>query len=130
MVGWQDDPQAALAVADLVLLPSLFEGLSIALIEAQAAGLPIVASNVKGNREVVIPKTGFLCPATEPTAYARSLARLIDDPLLRARFGRAARRHAELAFSTGWRANLRRVADLYDELLGHRPASLVQAQAA
>lgn len=128
MVGWQDNPHAALAVADIVLLPSLYEGLSVALIEAQAAGLPIVASNVKGNREVVIPETGFLCAATEPTTYARSLARLIDNPSLRARFGRAARRHAELAFDGA--ENHRRVADLYDELLGHRPAQRVHVQAA
>ena len=128
MVGWQNDPHVALAVADLVLLPSLFEGLSVALIEAQAAGLPIVASNVKGNREVVTAETGFLCAPTEPAAYAQALARLVDDPRLCAWSGRAARRHAELAFDGA--ANLHRVAELYDELLGHRAAPLVQVQAA
>ncbi len=128
MVGWQDDPHAALAVADIVLLPSLYEGLSVALIEAQAAGLPIVASNVKGNREVVIPETGFLCAATEPATYARSLGAAHRRSVCCARFGRAARRHAELAFDGT--ENHRRVADLYDELLGHRPAQRVHVQAA
>jgi glycosyltransferase involved in cell wall biosynthesis len=128
LVGWQNDPRAALAVADVALLPSLFEGLSLALIEAQAAGLPIVASNVKGNREVVRDGTGFLCPPTEPAAYACSLAQLINDPALRAQFGEAARRHSEAAFDA--QRNHRRIADLYDELLGYRSAPLAERQAA
>jgi glycosyltransferase involved in cell wall biosynthesis len=116
LVGWQKNPHAALAAADVALLPSLFEGLPLTLIEAQGAGLPIVASNVKGNREVVTPATGFLCPARDPGAYAEKLALLVDDPISRARLGRAAREHAEQEFDTV--VNSGRVAAIYDDMFG------------
>ena len=116
LVGWQDDPYAAFAAADIVLLPSLFEGLPRTLIEAQGAGLATVASNIKGNREVVTTETGFLCPAKDPAAYAEKLALLIDNASLRKQFGRAARLRAEQHFDTV--INHRRIAALYDELLG------------
>jgi glycosyltransferase involved in cell wall biosynthesis len=120
LVGWLENPHASLAAADVTLLPSLFEGLPLALIEAQAAGLPAVASNVKGNREVVTPGTGFLCTARDPRAYADKLALLVDDPLARARLGRAARQHAEQEFDSA--TNSRRVVAIYNELT-QAPAS-------
>ena len=98
------------------MLPSLFEGLPRILIEAQAAGLPTVASDVKGNREVVTSETGFLCSPSDAEDYAGKLGRLIGDRLLRNRMGRAARLRAEQHFDTV--ANHQRIARLYDELLG------------
>jgi glycosyltransferase involved in cell wall biosynthesis len=115
-LGWQQDPHGVLHAADVVLLTSLAEGLPRALIEAQGAGRPIVASAAKGNREVVTPETGFLCAPKDAEDYARNLARLVDDPLLRKRMGRAARSRAEQHFDTV--TNHRRIAALYDELLG------------
>ncbi len=115
-LGWQQDPHGVLQAADVVLLTSLAEGLPRALIEAQGAGRPIVASAAKGNREVVTPETGFLCRPRDPDDYAEKLAQLVDNPLLRHRMGRAARAHAEQHFDTV--ANHRCIADLYDELLG------------
>jgi glycosyltransferase involved in cell wall biosynthesis len=115
LLGWTRDPAETFQAADIVLLPSLWEGLPRTLIEAQAAGRPIVASNIKGNREIVSPETGFLCPPCDASAYARPLADLIDSPSLRERMGSAARRRAEMLFDSA--ANNRRIVQLYDELL-------------
>ena len=90
LVGWQQDPLGASHAADIALLASLAEGLPRSLIEAQAVGLPIVASAAKGNREVVTKESGFLCPPKDPDAFAQCLARLIDSAELRAEMGRAA----------------------------------------
>ena len=127
-LGWQNDLHEALHAADVVLLTSLAEGLPRALIEAQGAGLPIVASAAKGNREVVTSETGFLCQPRNPNEYAECLARLIDDQFLRHRLGRAARAHAEQHFDTV--SNHLRVAALYDELLGLAPFAPANRSAA
>ncbi len=74
MLGWQQDTHQMLQAADIVLLTSLAEGLPLALIEAQAAGRPIVAGNAKGVREVVTPTSGFLCPPRDASDFARKLA--------------------------------------------------------
>jgi glycosyltransferase involved in cell wall biosynthesis len=115
MIGWQDDPSGVVHAADVVLLPSLAEGLPRSLLEAQAAGIPTVASDIRGNREVVVEGTGTLCPAGDPAAYARALVALIDSPQLRRAQGLAARDHAEHAFDT--RVNSRQVVALYEALL-------------
>jgi glycosyltransferase involved in cell wall biosynthesis len=115
LLGWQDDPLGVLHAADVALLVSLAEGLPRSLIDAQAVGLPSVASHAKGNREVVTRESGFLCQPKDPDAYAEALARLIDSPELRAAMGDAARRHAEECFDTV--ANNRQIAAVYDHLL-------------
>ena len=128
LLGWQSDTRPVVHAADVVLLTSLAEGLPCSLIEAQAAGRPIVAGDAKGVREVVTPLTGLMCAAKNPQAYAQTLARLLDNPELGERFGRAARRHAQRAFDGT--ANHRRIAQLYEELLGLSPAHRAELQAA
>lgn len=118
LLGWQSDVPAMLRSADAVLLPSLFEGLPMALVEAQALGLPTVASHVKGNREVVSPGTGYLCAARDPRAYAQALAQLVDDPRLCRSLGENARRHAETHFDA--LENNQRIVALYETLLAER----------
>ncbi len=127
-LGWQQDPHGVLQAADVVLLTSLAEGLPRALIEAQAAARPIVASAAKGIREVVTDDTGFLCSPRDPRDFAHKLARLLDDAWLRNRLGRAARLRAEQHFDTV--ANHRRIAELYDELLEFEaPAAVIRGAA-
>ncbi len=121
LLGWQSDPAAAFHAADVVLLTSLCEGLPRALIEAHAAGVPVVASDARGIREVVTQQTGFLCPIKDPAGYAAALARLLDSPTLRQTMGSAARRRAESHFDST--ANNRQIADLYDDLLGQTKSS-------
>lgn len=100
--------------ADVVIQPSLWEGLSLTLIEAQAAGLPAVVSNVKGNRETVVPGTGFLCEPKNADDYARHLEQLVREPELRRSLGRAARRRAEECYDVD--RNMRRITALYDAM--------------
>jgi glycosyltransferase involved in cell wall biosynthesis len=115
LVGWQEDPLSVSHAADVAVLVSLAEGLPRSLIEAQAVGLPIVASAAKGNREVVTKDSGFLCPPKDPDAFAQCLARLIDSAELRSSMGRAARQHAEKCFDTV--SNNRQIVAVYDALL-------------
>lgn len=119
--GWLDDPYPAYHGADVVVHPSLWEGLPRTLIEAQAAGRACVASDVKGNREVVAPDTGLLCAPRDAAGFARALARLINEPALLQRFGQAARSHAEREFDSQQHADS--IAALYEELLDLTPAA-------
>lgn len=114
-VPWLAQPEQAYFAADVVLQPSLWEGLPLALIEAQAAALPAVASDVKGNREVVTDRTGYLCRPRDPDDYAARLAELVNDAAMRTFLGAAARRRAEKHFDAS--ANMDQIARLYDELL-------------
>jgi glycosyltransferase involved in cell wall biosynthesis len=115
LLGWQDDPLGLVHAADAVVLPSSAEGLPRSLLEAQAAGIPTVASDVRGNREVVVEGTGFLCPLHDAAAYGQALVRLIDSPELRRAQATAAREHAEQSFDT--RVNCRQIVNLYEALL-------------
>ncbi|MCW8816356.1 MAG: glycosyltransferase family 4 protein, partial [Ignavibacteriaceae bacterium] len=69
---------------DIFVLPSILEGFGIVLLEAMAAGIPIVATNVDGIREVVINmRSGLLVPPKSPKAIADAITNLIDNPQLR-----------------------------------------------
>jgi glycosyltransferase involved in cell wall biosynthesis len=89
-----------LAETDVNVLISKWEGLPRSIIEAMRAGLPTVASDVGGNREVVADdRTGYLAPRGDADAVARRLAGLIDDRRKRHAFGAAARRSFEQSFT-------------------------------
>src|SRR2546425_7263371 len=88
-VPFTDRPLAFARLADVSALPSRIEGLSIALLEAMALGLPVVASDAGGNRDVVISgDTGLLVPPLDSNAWARTLARVLDDRELAGRLAR------------------------------------------
>jgi glycosyltransferase involved in cell wall biosynthesis len=89
-LGTRMDGARLLARADVVVLPSLTEGLSNAVMEAMAAGRPILATAVGGNPELLDGR-GLLVPAGDPVALADGLARLLDDPGLAGGMGMAAR---------------------------------------
>src|SRR6266566_915007 len=92
LVPFTDRPLAFARLADVSALPSRIEGLSIALLEAMALGLPVVASDAGGNRDVVISgDTGLLVPPLDPNAWARTLARLLADRELAGRLARNGR---------------------------------------
>lgn len=100
IAGWQPRAgvYASLASADIFVLPSLWEGMPLALIEAQAAGLPAVVSNVVGNRDVVFDgETGFVCDSDQ--ALIEKTRLLIKDDALRQMMGQAAREMAAQRFS-------------------------------
>ncbi|AFY48357.1 glycosyltransferase [Nostoc sp. PCC 7524] len=91
------------SASDILLLPSEYEGLSLAIYEAMSMQLPIVASDVGGQSELVIPGTGFLIPkgngdANEIKAYIEVLMPLIQDSVLRDKVGFAARQRIQESF--------------------------------
>jgi glycogen(starch) synthase len=107
---------AWLAAADVLVLPSIYEELGSVLLEAMAAGLPVVASAVGGIPDA-LGAAGRLVPPRDPAALAAAVDEVLDDPALAARLGEAARRRAT-AFS--WDALAGRVLDLYREVVERR----------
>jgi len=98
--GIRQDVPEVLAAVDLFVLPSLWEGLSIALLEAMAAAKPIVATAVSGTNQVMISeKTGLLVPPNSSQALAEAILRILANPAQAQRMGRAARRHVIENFS-------------------------------
>lgn len=92
LLGARDDVAQLLPALDVFALPSLTEGLSIALLEACAAGLAIVATAVGGNPEIVSDRrTGLLVPPDDREATRNALEALLNDAALRAQLGSAAR---------------------------------------
>jgi glycosyltransferase involved in cell wall biosynthesis len=92
LAGWLDDPRPKLSHFDAFVLPSRFEGLPLAILEAMLAGLPVVASDVGSVAEAVVDgRTGLLVEPEDPVALAGALRRLTHDSDLRRSLGSAAR---------------------------------------
>lgn len=89
-LGARTDVECLLARADVVVLPSLQEGLSNAIMEAMAAGRPVVATDVGGNAELLEGR-GLLVPPADAAALARALAGVLTDAALARRLGERAR---------------------------------------
>jgi glycosyltransferase involved in cell wall biosynthesis len=86
--------------ADCFINASLYEGISNSMLEAMACGLPVVASNVSGNNELVIDgETGYLFDLSLPDRCGDSLVRLAADRSLAVRLGTQARRRVATMFS-------------------------------
>ncbi|HEX9655858.1 MAG TPA: glycosyltransferase family 4 protein, partial [Bacteroidota bacterium] len=114
--GFQRDVAGYLAMFDIFVLPSLWEGLPVALVEAMAVGKPVVATAVSGTPEVVTDgETGFLVEPKNVDQLAERITRLIEDPSLRDRMGRAARIRVKEKFSAA--TMIRATEQLYQELL-------------
>jgi glycosyltransferase involved in cell wall biosynthesis len=95
LLGYRSDVAALLAAADIFVLPSHFEGLPMSVIEAMLTGLPVVATNIRGPREQVVPEvTGLLVPPASVAPLAAALRRLTVDPAMRAAMGDAGRLRA------------------------------------
>jgi len=104
---------------DVFVLPSLAEGISNTILEAMATGLPIVATRVGGNPELVDEgRTAFLVPADDPEAMAAAIANDADDAGKRAQHGASARARAESRFSLD--AMVRAYTAVYDRVLDRR----------
>jgi len=91
-VGQQANVTDWLALADLTVLPSFWEGLPLAAIESLAIGRPVVATAVDGTPEAVVDgHTGLTVPAGDPAPLARAICRLLSNPAERQQFGQAGR---------------------------------------
>jgi glycosyltransferase involved in cell wall biosynthesis len=119
LAGGTSDPWTWLAAADVVAVPSRWEGMALVVLEAMATGRSIVATDVGGARECVLPGTGSLVPSQDASALATSLVQRLEDPVLAAREGISARATAERLFDL--RRTTAEFRGLYAELLaaGH-----------
>lgn len=117
--GSRDDVPSVMRGLDLFVLPSLAEGVSNTLLEAMASGLPVVATRVGGNPELVEGETtAKLVPPGEPDALARAIHEYFLDPEMAKRHGRAARATAEQRF--GLDVMVRNYVALYDRASTNR----------
>lgn len=98
--GFRDDLDSLLGCADLLIHPALEEGLGVAMLKAAAAGLPVVAFDVAGAQEVVLPEqTGLLVPAADGKSLLQAVAYLIDNRGERERLGSIAKARMRDLFS-------------------------------
>ena len=119
-LGRRDDVPELLGASDAFVLPSLYEGTSLSVLEAMAAGCPVVASAIPGTDELVVDgESGLLVPPGDVDALAVALRRMLAEPLLRERLGSAARQRAQQCFSAS--AAACRVTRLYEDLLDRDP---------
>lgn len=115
----QEELPALYALMTLLVLPSEREGIPRAIMEAAAMEVPAVATDVKGNRETVIPgRTGLLIPYADASALASAIQCLIDDPARTRQMGRQARANALERFDE--RLVFRTVEAEYERLLAER----------
>jgi glycosyltransferase involved in cell wall biosynthesis len=104
------------SAADLALLTSHSEGLSNAILEAMAAGLPVLATDVGGNRELVRPgENGYLLGTRDPGKIADIVVQVLQNQALASKLGACGRRRAEAEFSLGQLAS--RSTDIYERLI-------------
>jgi glycosyltransferase involved in cell wall biosynthesis len=105
------------AMADIFVMPSLSEGHSLSILEAMAAGKPVVASAIPANAaSVVSGLNGFLVPPTDSQAISSAILRLLRDNDLRRSFGLSSRDRAVKLFS--WDHRITRLEDFYLSVLG------------
>jgi glycosyltransferase involved in cell wall biosynthesis len=109
-IGDRRDVSAVLASMDVAVLTSDSEGLSNVILEAMAAGVPVIAYDVGGNRELVDVDRGSIVRPGDEEGFAAAVGRLLAEPALREQFARSARTFAEEKFS------LRRIQTAYEEL--------------
>jgi glycosyltransferase involved in cell wall biosynthesis len=99
-MGHREDVPAQLAASDLYVFPSLTEAFPNGLLEGMAAGLPIIASDAAGMKELIHDEhNGMLVPPGDPGALAEAILELVDDPARAAVLGRAARSSVQARYS-------------------------------
>lgn len=118
LLGFREDTPALLHAMDIFVLPSLSEGLSLALLEAMAASKPVIATEVGGNPEIVLDGgTGFLIPPRSAAALAEKILGLVKDPELAHHLGRSGQMRVEQEFSVT--TMVQKYQDLYRRCWGH-----------
>jgi glycosyltransferase involved in cell wall biosynthesis len=101
-LGSRRDVPDLLAASDVFVLPSLWEGLSVALLEAMAAAKPIVATAVSGTSQAIVHnETGILIPPGDAAALARAIDELLSNPARAQELGETAQRRVEVSFGAG-----------------------------
>lgn len=114
--GWRPDVPELLAAGAALVLSSLWEGLPNVILEAMAAGLPVVATRVEGTSELIIDgRTGLLVPPQSPHELASAIEKILSDPVQARSMGQSGRERALAEFS--WQKMVDRYCELYSTLL-------------
>jgi glycosyltransferase involved in cell wall biosynthesis len=117
LLGERADVERLMPHFDVVCLASEYEGMPNVLLEAMAAGVPVVASDIPGNRDVVVDgQTGYLVRVGHVPGFTKRLHELLEDPALAAKLGAAGRERVLQEFSV--ERMIERHASVYRELLG------------
>lgn len=120
--GAREDVPEQLRAMDIFVLPSIAEGISNTILEAMATGLPVVATRVGGNAELVVEgETGLLVPPSDTDALAKAIGVYVADPALARRHGAAGRNRVLRDFSM--ERMLDRYLAVYDDLVSVRPVA-------
>lgn len=120
-VGGVDNLREYLSTADIFVLPSRSEGFSNAIVEAMAASLPVVATNVGGNAEAVTDGvSGLIVPPEDPTALAAAITRLLSEPSKAQQMGAAGKKLASEKFTTD--AMMHQITLAYASVLRRTPS--------
>jgi glycosyltransferase involved in cell wall biosynthesis len=117
-LGWQSKEELAkdYQQASLFLFPSRHEGMPNAMLEAMSSGLPVVATEIAGNEELVVEgKTGFLVPSEDVDALRDALRKALTDSTLRERMGAASRLRVEKEYS--WENVARQYSEYLEKIL-------------
>ena len=116
--GWEpvEGVKVQYAQANLFLHPSRHEGMPNAVLEAMASGLPVIATRIAGNEELVLDEqTGLLVPVDDAESLRESLRQLLSDSVRRAQMGHSARLRVEQSF--GWMRVAQQYQTLFDEAI-------------
>jgi len=120
-LGHREDVPRLLAASDLLVLPSLYEGLPNVVLEAMRFGKPVVATAAPGTTELVVHgQTGLLVPVKDHVALARAIRDVVDDPDRGRALGRAGRARVESGFTAD--RMIERFAELYETLASEKQA--------
>jgi UDP-glucose:(heptosyl)LPS alpha-1,3-glucosyltransferase len=121
-VGQTSTPERYLAAADAFVFPSSYEAFSVAVLEAAAAGLPLLVTRINGTEELVTDSINGFFIARHPEDLAAKVRTLAGDQALADRMGRAARATVETGYE--WQTIAKRTLDVYERL----PASLALSE--
>ena len=114
ILGWRSDVPELLKALDLMVLPSRWEGMPLAVLEAMSSAVPVIASDIPGNHHLVEDGSdGRLFPPDDDQALASALIELIDDAALRARFSAQARSKVLRRYTLS--ARMKQITAIYEE---------------
>ena len=115
-LGWRQDINDLLKVIDVVVLPSLWEGLPVSILEAMALSKPVVATNIKGNNELVVHgQTGYLVKPGNPEEISAYVLKLLNDQPLAQKMGRLG--HSRVKEKFALKKIVEQTSSLYENLL-------------
>lgn len=114
-LGWRNDVPEIVQILDVFVQTSLWEGLSLSILEAMAAGKPVIATDIKGNNELVVDGiTGFLVPPRMPEMVGSCITTLLNDKKLIKKMGNFGRKRVEEKFDI--KLQVERTKNIYHEI--------------